>query len=81
MKQSSLSTNFRIEEPFNLDYVIHFYIYEKGLSSPVCTIKVLMAEMFGFRQIIRVLPGNLPRVNECATMPSVNNMTNSTYAN
>ena len=25
IKQSSFSTNFRIKEPFNLDYVIRFY--------------------------------------------------------
>ena len=30
------------------------------------------------RQTIKVLRGDLPRVNECATMPSVNNVTKST---
>ena len=30
-KQCSLSTNFRIAEHFNLDYVIHFYIPKKEL--------------------------------------------------
>ena len=34
-----VSTNFRIAEPSNLDYVIHFYIPKKRLSSPVITIK------------------------------------------
>ena len=46
-KQSSFSTNFHIAEPFNLDYVIHFYKPKKGLRSPVFTIKILMAEIFG----------------------------------
>ena len=33
-----------------------------------------------FREIIKGLPGNLPRVifHECATLPSVNNVTKST---
>ena len=31
------------------------------------------------KQIIKVLPGNLPRVNECATMPSINNVTKSSW--
>ena len=30
-------------------------------------------------QIIKVLPGNILRVNECATMPLVNNVTKSTW--
>ena len=47
MKRSSFSTNFRIVEPFNMDYVMHFYKPKKGLSSPVFSIKVLVAEMFG----------------------------------
>ena len=34
-----VSTNFRIAEPSNLDYVIHFCIPKKRLSSPVITIK------------------------------------------
>ena len=47
MKQYSFSTNFCIVEPFNLDYVIYFYIPTKGLTSPVFTIKILVAEIFG----------------------------------
>ena len=34
-------------ELFNLNYVMHFYIPKKGLSSPVFTIKNLVAEIFG----------------------------------
>ena len=33
--------------------------------------------LVSIRQIIKVLPGNLPHVNECATMPSINNVTKS----
>ena len=47
MKKSSFSTNFRIAEPFNLDYVVHFYKRKNGLICPVFTIKVLVAETFG----------------------------------
>ena len=45
MKQS-FSTNFRIAESSNLDYVIHFCKPERGLSGPVFTIKILVAEIF-----------------------------------
>ena len=48
MKQSSISTDFRIAEPFNLDYVIHSYQPKIGLSSPVFTMKILVAEIFGY---------------------------------
>ena len=75
MKQCFFSTNFRIVEPFNLDYVIHFNIPKKGLSSLVFNIKILLVETFG--QTIKVLPGNLSFINECATMPSVKNVTKS----
>ena len=35
-------------EPFNLDYVIYFYIpNKKGLSSPVFTVKILVVQTFG----------------------------------
>ena len=34
--------------------------------------------LVAIRQIIKVLPGNLTRVNDCATMPSVNNVSKST---
>ena len=47
MKQSSFSTNFRITEPFNLDYLVNFYKRKNGLICPVFTIKVLVAETFG----------------------------------
>ena len=43
MKQP-FSKNISIAEPFHLDYVIHFYIPEKGLSGPVFTIKILVAD-------------------------------------
>ena len=59
-----------------MDYVIHFYIPKKGLSSSAFSIKILVIEIFGsISQIIKVLSGNISRVNECATMPSVNNVT------
>ena len=48
MEQCSFSTNFHVAEPFNLDYVIHFYISQKGLSCPVFTIKILVVEIFGY---------------------------------
>ena len=67
MKQCFLSTNFGRVEPFNLDYVINFYMSKNGLGSSVFTLKT--------RQRIKVLSGNLLRVNEWATMPSVNNVT------
>ena len=38
---------FCITEPSNLDYVIHFHIPKKGLSSPVFTITILVVEIFG----------------------------------
>ena len=50
MKQYSFSTNFCIVEPFNWNYVIYFYIPKKGLTSPVFTIKILVAEIFGCYQ-------------------------------
>ena len=50
-----------------MNYIIHFYKPKKGPSSPVFTIKILVAETFGITQIIKVLPGNLTRVNEYAT--------------
>ena len=80
MKQSSFSINFRIAQPFNLDFVIRFYKLKKELNSA----KILVAETFGLgRQTVKALPGNLPRVifDECATMPSVNNVTKSTWIN
>ena len=49
---------------FILDYVIHFYIHMKGLSfyfSRFSWQEILAA----IRQIIKVLPGNFPLVNEC----------------
>ena len=46
MKQSYIFTNFRIAEPFNLDYVIRFYKLKKELSSAINTIKLLVAEAF-----------------------------------
>ena len=45
-----------------------FYIPRKGLSSPVFIIKVLAVNTFGCYS-------SLSHVNECATMPSVNNVT------
>ena len=45
--ESSFSWNFRIAEPFNLDYVIRFYKLKKELSSAIFTIKILVAETFG----------------------------------
>ena len=47
MKHCTFSTNFRIADLFNLDYVVHFHIPEKELSSPVFTIKVLAVHIFG----------------------------------
>ena len=85
MKQFSFSTNVCIAKPFDLNYIIHFYKPKKVLSTinqrkglvPVFAIKILMAEILvAIRQIIKVLPGNLPRVNQYTTMPSVNNVTN-----
>ena len=69
--------NFCIEEPFNLDYIIHFYKPKKGLSCAIFTLKILV-EKYLVGQMIKVLPGNLPRVifRDCATIPSVNNETN-----
>ena len=59
-----------------MDYVIDFYIPKKGLSSSVFSVKILVVEIFdSISQIIKVLSGNISRVNECATMPSVNNVT------
>ena len=84
MKQCSFSTNFRIAEPFNLDYVIHFYILNTGLSSPVFPINILVVEyLVAVRQVIKELPGNLSPGNlscayEYATIPSVNNVIKST---
>ena len=79
-KQCSFFTNFLIAEPFHLDYVIHFYIPKKGLSSSAFSIKILVIEIFGsISQIIKVLSGNISRVNECATMPSVNNVTTAIW--
>ena len=40
-------TNFRIVEPFNLDYVIRFCKPKKELSYAIFTIKILVAETFG----------------------------------
>ena len=79
MKQSSFSTNFRIAEPSNLNYVIHFCKPKKGLSSPVFTIEILVAETLSCYQIIKVVPSNLPRAIECATMPSVSNVTKEMF--
>ena len=74
MKQSSFSTNFPIAKCFNLDYVLHFYKPKKWLLlSKFQWQKYLVS----IRKKIKVLHDNLPRVNECATMPSVNNV--STY--
>ena len=68
-----LLTIFRKAEPFNLENVIHFYIPKKGLSSPVLTSKFQWLKyLVVIRQIIKVLRDNLSRVNECATMPAVN---------
>ena len=65
-----------------MDYVIHFYKPKKGVSSLVFTIKISVAEcLVAIRQAIIVLPANLPHVNECATMPSVNNVTKLTLTN
>ena len=77
-KQSFFSSNFNIMEPFNLDYVIRFYKPKKELLlSKYQWQKYLVAT----RKIIKVLHGNLPRVNGCATMPSVNNFTKSAQIN
>ena len=46
MKQPSFSTNFRMAEPFNVDYVICFYNSEKELNSAIFNIKILAAEIF-----------------------------------
>ena len=61
MKQP-FSKNISIAEPFHLDYIIHFYIPKKGLSGPVFTIKILLADI-AIRQIIKVLPRNLSDLN------------------
>ena len=37
--------------------------------------------LVAIRQTIIVLPVNLPHLNECATMPSVNNVTKLTLTN
>ena len=85
MKQFSFSTNFCTAKPFNLNCIIHFYKPKKGLSTinlrkglvPFFPIKILMTEILvAIRQIIKILPGNLPRVNQYTTLPSVNNVTN-----
>ena len=44
IKQSSFYTNFRIAEPFNLEYVIRFYKPYKGLSSAIFIMKILVAK-------------------------------------
>ena len=54
MKQSSFSTNFCIEDSFNLDYVIHFYKPKKGFSSAIFTIKILVAETFKHKPFVRM---------------------------
>ena len=40
--------NFCIEEPFTLDYAIHFYKPKKGFSRAIFTLKILVAETFGW---------------------------------
>ena len=54
--------NFCIEEPFNLDYIIHFYKPKKGLSCAIFTLKILV-EKYLVGQMIKVLPGNLSTCN------------------
>ena len=46
MKQCPFSTHFHIAEPFNLDYVIDFYMPKKALNSPVIIIKALVVKIF-----------------------------------
>ena len=46
MVQSSFITKFRIAEPFNLGYVLHFCKTKKGLSSLAFTVKILLTETF-----------------------------------
>ena len=75
MKQSSFSTNFIIAVSLNFDYVIRFCKPKKGFSSPVFTVEVLVAETVDIRQIIKLLPSDLPRAIECAAMPPVNDKT------
>ena len=66
-------------EPFSLDYVIHFYKSKKGLSSAVSTTKLLATETLDcLDRSCNSLPEPIPRVNECPTMLSVNNVTKST---
>ena len=49
------------------------------LSSSVFTIKILTTEyLVAIRQTSKKPHGNLPRVNECAAIPLVNTVTNST---
>ena len=67
-------SKFSHSETFQLDYVLHFYKPKRWLLlSKFQWQKYLVV----IRKKIKVLHDNLPRVNECATMPSVNNV--STY--
>ena len=75
MKKSSFATNFRIAEPFNLDYVIRFYKLKKELSSSIFTIKALVAETFGLGGQLNYC---LAIFHECATVSLLNNVTKST---
>ena len=70
MKQRSFSTNFCIAEPFK---------WTSQMDDPYQDFSGKNIYLVAIRQIIKVLPDNLSRVNECATMPSVNNMTKSTW--
>ena len=62
-------------EPFNLDYVIHFINLRKGLVVEFLLSRFQWQKyLVSIRQAIKILPGNLPRVNECTTMLSINNV-------
>ena len=56
---------------FQFEFWYQFSYTEKGLSSPVFTIKILAVETFGCYQADKALPCDFSRVNACAAMPSV----------
>ena len=57
-----------------------FINLRKGLVVQFLLLRIWFKKyLVAIRQIIKVLPGNLLLVNECATMPSVKNVTRSAY--